>query len=165
MRNFSCSMKAEKQKEQEMMREEVANRIKSVLTLKHDIARVRDNLSVQQARDRALVKRCDDEEEVRARELEAAGRSPEVELLIEERRERMAFERALFAERQHEQRIDIVERILDDEKADRQRRKMYPHLYHDTRADLPDVSTRSIIQIIGFEMTKIKWYLMANFSL
>lgn len=135
-----CSLKKEKQDEQDKMREVLSKRIQSVVTLKRDIARVRDNLGVQQARDHALLKQMNDNEQERAHEIQAAGRSAAVELLIEQRRNNMDFDREIFEEDRQQRRVEIMERILGEERWDNKRRTMHPHLYRDMRADLPDVS-------------------------
>ncbi|XP_064642380.1 cilia- and flagella-associated protein 74-like [Lineus longissimus] len=114
---------------------ETDKRIDTLLKLKGDITSNRENLRAIQARDRAMAREEDNQEELQRQAIMADGGNPDEVLIIQKRLEKFEKEKEAHLAKQRQNEVEIVNRILIEEKRMKKRKKQQPLLWNDPKRE------------------------------
>ncbi|XP_077980899.1 cilia- and flagella-associated protein 74-like isoform X2 [Glandiceps talaboti] len=121
--------------EEERNRTEMEQRMETILSLKQNIGSNRENLRAIQARDRYLARQALDSEDAERLELLESGKNPDEIMLRKKRYKNFEAEKEEFDADQRDKQVEIVSRILKEEKQMKKRMQQYPQLWPESKRD------------------------------
>ncbi|XP_070561828.1 cilia- and flagella-associated protein 74-like isoform X2 [Ptychodera flava] len=130
-----AKVRREEAEEEERNRFEMEQRMQTILSLKQNIGANRENLRAIQARDRYLARQAAEAEDNERHELLESGENPDEILLRRKRLRNFEIDQQEFDEDQRDKQVDIVSRILKEEKQMKKRMQQYPQLWPESKRD------------------------------
>jgi len=142
LKDTMSKVRQRESEEEEKNRIDLQQRMQALLSLKNNIEGNRENIQALQARDAAAMHRDIIEEDSERNALIAEGLNPDEVLTRRKRLRQFEREKEAFERKQREREIEIVDKILSEEKQMKRRQQQQPQLWPDRQRDRAKRLTR-----------------------